>query len=85
MPDLLGLLGYGPFTGYCGYLGDDAKKQLNNKLLCIGYDKLGVQGYGGFTGYLGYLGYLGHQSYGYASPPWAIGLQWLYWLLWLSW
>ena len=26
MPDLLGLLGYGPFTGYCGYLGDDAKK-----------------------------------------------------------
>ena len=25
MPDLLGLLGYGPFTGYCGYLGDDAK------------------------------------------------------------
>ena len=27
MPDLLGILGYGPFTGYCGYLGDDAKKK----------------------------------------------------------
>ena len=80
MPDLLEILGYGPFTGYCGYLGDDAqkhKKKLNNKLLCIGYYKLGVQGYDGnscFNGYLGYLGYLGHQSHGYASPPWAIGL-----------
>ena len=68
MPDLLGVLGYGPFTGYCGYLGDQANRiPLKPKISNIRHNDfwkvaegggsctLGLCGNVGYSGYFGYL------------------------------